>query len=719
MSATRTNSLLNAENRTFTYAPEGHEIVKNLWKNRSLHPTETHMTIAAKIATVIAATITLFSQDLTIIFNDALQSETTSHILAIPFIFAYLIYRKRKMLRAVIPLDTQNQPKHTKHLPTIAGILLSTTAILLYWYGSYTFTPLEYHILALPIFTAGLTLIMFNHQTLRQLAFPIAFLILLMPPPSDILYGLGATLSVISAEASNTIINALGIHSTLSSEYGNPVIHVQTADGATIPFAVNIACSGVYSLIGFLIFAVFIAYIIRDKPWKKATIFPIGLLLIYLLNIARITIILLIGYRYGEETALQIFHLLGGWVLIFLGTIILLITLEKILKTRISIKSTASTQCPQCNPKPSKHPQNFCLTCARLLRYSKVKLKRWDIAKIAATALTVALLLSIQAPVFALTQGPAEIIIQAPTGEQATTQILPQIQEYTLKFVYRDRNFERKAKQDASLVYAYIPNNKTKDTIWITLEIASTISSLHRWEVCLITWRLAHGYQPKVTPLDSRDIQILENPPIIARYFAFQYIKTNQTQVVLYWYERSAFQTNTTSEQKHVKISTIAYLNSPENIPQIEDQLATIARAIAQYWQPIKTWTQIAILISQSGDKLTAITTGLLILVVAIFVLERKKERKVNANAYQKLSKPNKEIINIIHETEKTTTPTLNNIAITHRNTTRKPINKEKLLHTLTEIEQTGIIKSEVANKEDEPIQIWKTTMSFAKTSKT
>jgi len=684
----------------------------------SVHPTETHMTLAVKIGTVFAATIALFSQDLIIVFNDAFQSETTSHILAIPFIFAYLIYRKRKMLRAVIALDTKSHLGLAKYLPTIAGSLLSTIAILLYWYGSYTFTPLEYHMLALPIFAAGLTLIMFNYQTLRQLAFPIAFLMLLMPPPSVILYSLGATLSVIGAEFSNTIINALGIHSSLSSEYGNPLIQIQRPDGTTIPFVVNIACSGVYSLIGFIIFAVFIAYIIRDKPWKKATIFPIGLLLIYLLNIARITIILLIGYSYGEEIALQVFHLLGGWALIFLGTIILLITLEKILKTRISIKPTALAQCPQCNPKPSEYSQRFCHACGRLLRYRGTKLKKWDIAKIVATAVAVILLLSIQAPVFALTASPAEVILYTPTGEQVTTQILPQIQEYTVKFVYRDRNFEQRAKQDASLVYAYIPNDKTKETIWIALEIASTRSPLHRWEVCLITWPQTHGYQPKVTQLDSRDIQILQNPPIIARYFAFQYVKTNQTQVVLYWYERSTFQTNTTFQQKHVKLSVVARLNSPENIPEAEDQLATIATAIAQYWQPIKTWAQLTILISQNGDKLAATTTGLLIVVVAILVLERKRGRKANANAYQKLSKPVRQIVDFIHETEKATKPTLNNIAITYLNTMGKPIDKEKLLQMLTEIEKTGIIKSEVVSREDDPTQIWKTALSFAKTPK-
>jgi exosortase len=309
--------------------------VEKIGRISRLHIRQSHVALIVKIAAVTLATLTLFSQDLVIIFNDALRSETASHILAIPIIFAYLIYRKRKMLTAVTPLETQSQPKETKYLPTITGILLSATAILLYWYGSYTFTPLEYHVSALPIFAAGLTLILFNPQTLRQLVFPIAFLIFLTPPPSDILYGLGSTLSVVSSEASYGIVNALGVPSTLSSEYGNPTIFITRPNGATMSFAVDIACSGVYSLIGFLIFAVFIAYIIRDKPMKKLALFLVGIPLIYLLNIIRITSILLIGYHYGEETALQAFHLLGGWILIFLGTLLLLAISEKIFKMRI------------------------------------------------------------------------------------------------------------------------------------------------------------------------------------------------------------------------------------------------------------------------------------------------------------------------------------------------------------------------------------------------
>jgi exosortase len=659
--------------------------------------------LTLKITTLTIATLAIFYQDLTIIISDAIQSEITNYMLAIPLILAYLIYRKRKMLRAVIPLENQNQPKQTKHIPAMAGLLLCTAAITFYWYGSYTFTPLEHHMVILPIFVAGLTLILFNPQTLRQLAFPIAFLFFLTPPPAETLYALGSTLSVISSEASHTIVKALGVPSTLSSEYGNPTITITRPDGSTIPFTVDIACSGIYSLIGFLIFAAFIAYITRDKTWKKAAIFIIGFPLIYALNIVRITIVLLIGYYYGEQPALQIFHLFGGWILIFLGTLLLLTITEKLFKTNIFTKTQPLKPCQKCNPAQNQ-TEDFCPYCGRLIKYPQINLKKLDIAKIAAIALAVALLLSIQAPVFAVTEGPAKIIIQTPTGEQGNTQILPQIQGYTLEFVYRDKAFEERAKQDASLVYAYIPTDKAKAPIYVAVEIATTTSSLHRWETCLITWPQTHGYQPKVTQLELKDTQILQNPPITARYFAFQYTSTNQTQTVLYWYETATFTTNNTAQQKHVKISLIAFPNTPEEIPAIENQLLPTAQAIANYWQPIKSWTQIALTISQNGPALTATTTALLAITVILFTLNDRREKDKNYKVYQKLSKTTKQIIDAVSQTEKCKTPTMENIAKNRQDTPPKNI-----LQKLLEIQKTGLVKSQVVNKQDEPIQIWKT----------
>jgi len=668
-----------------------------------------NLVIILKTTTILAAVLIIFYQDLAIILNDALHVESMSHILAVPFLIAYVIYRKREMLRAVIPLENQDQPRKTKHLPTIIGIILSATSLMLYWHGSYTFTPLEYHMLALPIFATGLILILFNTQTLRQLAFPLALLIFLIPPPSEILYTLGSTMSVISSKASHTIINSLGVPSTLISEYGNPAIQITRLGGATITFAVDIACSGIYSMIGFLIFAAFIAYIIRDKPLKKLLLFLIGFSLTYILNIARITAILMIGYHLGEETALQLFHLLGGWILIFIGTLSLLIFAEKILHMQVFVKRTLP--CMECNSNGQAN-HNFCLECGTILNPASITLRRKDIIKISAIVISAILLVAIQVPVFALTQAPAILLTDTRRGQQVPTEILPEISGYNLAFEYRDIDFEVLVKQDMALIYSYTPTNPLQHPVWVTIEISPRLSNLHRWETCLITWPPTVGYQPDVTQIDLREVQLVNNPPVIGRFFAFEYKTTNLTQVVLYWFEYAAFAVNSTFQYKHVKFSLIAYPKSLEDLPLLEKQLATIGTAVALYWQPAKTWSQLTFLISQEGARLAAMGSGSLVAVMVLYTLESRKRRKENARAFLKLSEPSRQIVNSVKEAEKTATPTLAAIATVYQNRTGKPIEKEKLLNELSIGERTGMIKSCISNIQDKPIQVWKTQIS-------
>lgn len=668
-------------------------------------------TLILKVSTIIFATVIVFFQDLAMVTNDALNSEFMSHILAIPFLFGYLIYRKRKMIRASIPLEPS--PLHRKAFPhkEIIGTLLFLIAFLTYSYGSYTFTPLEFHMFALPIFVTACTLILFNTQTLKQLAFPLLFLFFLMPPPTQIVYALGSTLSIISTQASCAILNLFGLAAEISMTYGNPAITITQPNGTPLSFTVDIACSGIYSLIGFLIFATFIAYTARTKTLKKPAIFLIGLPLICLLNILRITIIVLLGYNYGMELAMNVFHLLGGWTLIFLGTLILLIITEKALKIQLFTKKE-TISCPECNPL-TERKQNFCPSCGRLLKYADVKLSKLDLAKTAVLVISVVMIMSIQAPIFALTKGPADILTQLATGQQPTTEILPQISNYTLDFISRDKQFEQKAKQDASLIYAYFPTDSSQNTIWIAVEIASAKSSLHSWEVCLITWPLSHGYQTTVTQLDLRDVQLLQNPPLIARYFAFQYKKNNITQIVLYWYETSTFTTNTTTQQKHVKISLIAYPNPTEPLQQTEDELLKIGKAIANHWQPMKTWTEIALLISKNGDYLLLIPTTLLIITILYQALNHIKTKQTNLKAYQKLSKENQTIIQATHQTK--TTPTTINIAATYEKLNHKPITTDKLVEKLRQAQETDLIKKQIINNQDEPVLGWKTQLSLPK----
>jgi exosortase len=672
-------------------------------------------TLILKSITAFVAILVVYHQDLQLVFFDALQNEATNQALLVLPIFGFLIYRKRKMLRAVTSSKETDQhtsiPQRMGHSSTLIGILLSTASIIFYWYGSYTFMPLEYHILTMPIFTAGLVLVLFNLETLRQLIFPILFLFFLTPIPEELLFKLSNILSTSSSLISSAVANVLGANSIVSTGGINPTIIVTRPDNSILGFSLDTACSGVYPLIAFVMFAFLTAYIIRDKPWKKAVIFLLGIPLMYLLNVLRITIVLLLGYHYGEQLALQTFHLFGGLALTIIGTVLLLTVAERIFKIQMFSRGPTAQPCSECQA-PSNLQETFCHNCGRLLQHPKIGLRRIDLAKIFAVLTAVSFLILIQAPVFAVTQGPAKLIIQTPAGEQGNTQILPQIEGYNLSFIFRDRDFENRSHQDASLIYLYNPQDRTKENVWAAIEVAQTSSSLHRWEVCEIIWPTSQGREPNVNQLDLRDIQILENPPIVARYFAFQYKGFNDTQVVLYWYETSTLMINDTLEQKQVKISLISYPSSPQEIEKTENDLMNFAPAIAGYWQPTKTWTQIALMISKNGLTLSTISTALTVCMILLSALDVVRRRKATTRTYSKIPDEDRQIVDAVQKTEKKSMATMQKIAATYSIT---PPDLKTLNERLDRAEEAGLIRRQIISNYDEPMQTWKANTTTPK----
>ena len=68
-----------------------------------------------------------------------------------------------------------------------------------------------------------------------------------------------------------------------------------------------------------------------------------------------------------------------------------------------------------------------------------------------------------------------------------------------------------------------------------------------------------------------------------------------------------------------------------------------------------------------------------------------------------------------VKETQESTVSMLTAIATTYRNRTGKPIEEEKLLHKISEVEKIGRIKSNMAHNQDEPTQIWKIQVALRK----
>ncbi|MDR0797518.1 MAG: exosortase/archaeosortase family protein, partial [Nitrososphaerota archaeon] len=535
-----------------------------------------HKCTLLKFLVIAIAVIAIYFQDLNIIFRGALTSESAFHIIAIPFLFAFLVYRKRKMVNASLMPVEDTRVFFKKYFSLIIGVVLCAVAMLTYWYGSYSFMPLEFHMVTLPFLAAGLILILFNPQTLKHLFFPVSFLVFLTPPPSELLFGVGSTLAELSAVVSNALVNVCGIHATLSSSTVGPVITILRPDSTLIPFNVGVACSGIYSLIGFTIFALFIAYITAGKLFTKLFLFALGIPFMILLNILRITVILAIGYHYGETLALELFHSMGATIFMFIGVFILLGMREKVVK-----KPPPLVPCPECVSIPPSSLAHFCSTCGKVFKHPKINLTKLDITKIAGILIVTMLLLSIQAPTFALTEGPAEVLSQTSQGLQVDGQsigILPDIDGYTLRYSYRDTSYEQITGNDAAMVYVYNPIDKSNLSIWVAIQVGPSVIDQHRWETCLINVPLSKGNAARVTQFDLRDIRLQDNPPMTSRFFVFQYPDSNQIQAVLYWYQTATFSVDGTSQTKSVMISLITYLNSADMIEAAENQQLPVAQ---------------------------------------------------------------------------------------------------------------------------------------------
>jgi len=653
-----------------------------------------------KSVTIILSVIGIYFHDLSLIFADALQYEASSHVLILPVLIAYMMYRKRKVVLAIVQNDDIFATKQ-KLVDIAAGFLFCLIALLIYFYGSQTFTPLQYHIFTLPIFVTGLILVMFNSKILRELIVPVVFTIFFVPPPSSILNNFGFVLSVGSTGIANALVNVLGINSWITIDNGTPIINLTDSGGQSLSFAVDVACSGVYSLIAFLVFSIFVAYIVRDKTWKKILIFVTGFPIIYAFNILRISIIIIIGYHWGPNLALEVFHQLGGWVFLFVGTIILLIITEKVLKIRLFDKA-AATMTNGIDFSWIRQQSNALI--GKPLEAARKRLQIFDATKIAGLILVTICIVLIQGPLFVPTQGPAPILVQKNGYQQGNIELFPALENYTLRYFYRDTDFEKVSGQDYSLDYEYNPKNEEVPRINLLLEVADTTSPLHPWESCLVEWRIILGYNP-VSVLDLRDITLFENPVIVGRYFAFH--QNSRIQLVLYWFETALLNIDDKVERKQVKISLVVFFDDPENLSGMEEELLPVAESIVSYWRTSITWNTVLLVLSKTSLPLTAISVLALVVLLIVNSLQTGNRYKENKFISGKLSSSNKLLIDSVKETQDIMVSTLDNISVTYMKKFGQPVEKNQIIKIIMRLEKMGLIKSQIINNNDEPIQTW------------
>ena len=83
-----------------------HQYITSPMVNSKLHLPR-NSSNAIKIIALFSLVAVFYHRDFIIIGNEAVRSEFTSYMLAIPFLLAYIIYRKRKVLSAAMNFKEQ------------------------------------------------------------------------------------------------------------------------------------------------------------------------------------------------------------------------------------------------------------------------------------------------------------------------------------------------------------------------------------------------------------------------------------------------------------------------------------------------------------------------------------------------------------------------------------------------------------------------------------
>jgi exosortase len=678
---------------------------------------------SAIILVCIACIIGVYWHDSNVLIDDALRNEMASYILALPLLLIYMIYKKRNLIKAQLYFETQ-KPENVI-LKDIVATSLCLSALFLYVYGSFSFDIIQYHLISIIVFAIGCATFLLGVKNLKNIVFPMAFLLLLIVPYREEAYQVGGQLSTLTSAITFNLLNLLKYPVSLSSLYESPSITIKTTSGQEVPFVIDIPCAGAYSLIGFLVFALFFAYVSRGSILKKALWLIIGFALIYGANIARVSMILVIGYWFGVETAMSLFHLLSGSVLIFVASFFMIIVGEKFLKVEVFTERTSKEiSCPKCEKKSARN-ETFCNYCGKFFYPINISLSKMDLGKIFALGLFVAVLINIQVPALALTdQNAMELDIHALAGQTETLKFLPETQGYEPQFIYRDLGFEKFAQQDASLLYYYRAQNSSHTPIFVSIEVGDSFSKLHRWEICLYIVPSEQGGQI-VKPIVSKDIQIIKSSSFTGRLFVFQYINTKQTVMILYWYEKLAFKIGDNWESRYVKTSLLAFLDtfvstgeikSVDDYTLLEENMTLMAQDIINHWEPVKQWSALTVAFAGWGQILAifSIMASTGFITILQFKNTRDVEKKAQSSFKQLLwhttfSKEEKEIQKVLETLKQKERMTLLELADVYKQETNRTINPEKLIEIINHVEEYNLVKKEIINENDKPVIMWRT----------
>jgi len=238
-----------------------------------------------------------FGPELIWMFGRWMDSEYYGHGLFIPLISAYLMYRRRNAVAALV-----GRPDRLGLVLVIVGLLLHLLAVVVDVNFACNFAAI--------IVLWGFIAWSWGRPVALALLFPIAYLSFMVPIDRLLIDAFASPLQLTAAKMAAGFSGAIGI----------PV----TRDGVNLSvpqytFEVAVPCSGLKSLTTMGALSVLFAFLVKGPLWRRLVLVASALPVALLANATRVTLILLVAQSMGANMAEGFFHSFSGVVVFAIG----------------------------------------------------------------------------------------------------------------------------------------------------------------------------------------------------------------------------------------------------------------------------------------------------------------------------------------------------------------------------------------------------------------
>ena len=169
--------------------------------------------------------------------------------------------------------------------------------------------------IALLLAITGLCLLVFGSEITRRYAFPLAFLVFMIPLPVSLYARIASPLQLMVSRAASIVMNATGV----------PVLtegNMMTLPGGVQMFVAE-ACSGMRQLTGFLALTAAVAYLVSRPIWYRVALMASAVPIAMTANVARVVLTGSIMYFVNPKYASGTFHTIEGLLMLGFGLALL------------------------------------------------------------------------------------------------------------------------------------------------------------------------------------------------------------------------------------------------------------------------------------------------------------------------------------------------------------------------------------------------------------